>query len=119
MISIELKDIRMYARHGLYQNEPKTGNIYHIDLCVKYNEGKITFNHLGDTINYVELYEILKQRMQHPTALLEKLCDEVIQLIKMRYPFIAEAMISIHKIQAPIENFEGKVGVRLHKVFNV
>lgn len=119
MISIELKDIRMYARHGLYKNEPKTGNLYNIDLYVKYDEGRNSFNHLTDTINYVELYDILRQRMQTPTALLEKLCDDVIQEIKTQYPFIAEAMISIQKIQAPIENFEGKVGVSLHKIFDV
>lgn len=109
----------MYARHGLYKNEPKTGNLYNVDLRVMYDEGSTSFHHLSDTINYVELYDILRQRMQSPTALLEKLCDEVIQQIKTRYPFIAEAMISIQKIQAPIENFEGKVGVRLHKIYNV
>lgn len=119
MISIELKDIRLYARHGFYKEEPKTGNLYHIDLCVKYEEGNTKFSTLTDTINYVELYDILRQRMQIPTALLEKLCDEIIQQIKTQYPFIAEAMISVSKIQAPIENFEGKVGVSLHKIFDV
>ena len=109
----------MYARHGLYRSEPKTGNLYNVDLFVRYDEGNTSFNHLSDTINYVELYDILRQRMQTPTALLEKLCDEVIQQIKARYPFIAEAMISIQKIQAPIENFEGKVGVSLHKIYEM
>ncbi|HKH60281.1 MAG TPA: dihydroneopterin aldolase [Flavitalea sp.] len=118
MISIELKDVRLYARHGFYKDEPKTGNVYHVDLCVKYEERNAKFDTLTDTINYVELYDIIRQRMQTPTALLEKLCDEIIQQIKTQYPFIAEAMISVYKIQAPIQNFEGKVGVSLHKIFN-
>ena len=118
MISIELKDVRLYARHGYYKDEPKTGNVYHIDLCVKYEEGKSKFDTLADTINYEDLYDILRQRMQTPTALLEKLCDEIIQQIKTQYPFIVEAKISLYKIQAPIQNFEGKVGVSLHKIFN-
>jgi dihydroneopterin aldolase len=85
---------------------------------VKYEEGSTNFNTLNDTISYVELYDILRQRMQSPTALLEKLCNEIISQVKQQYPFIAEAMISIYKLQAPIQNFEGKVGVSLHKVFN-
>ena len=118
MTSIELKDIRLQAHHGLYQDESKTGNIYHIDLSVKYEEGVTSFNTLQDTIDYVELYDIIRQRMQSSTALLEKLCDGIIQQIKAQYPFIAEVVISVYKIQAPIENFEGKVGVTMRKVFN-
>jgi len=118
MISIELKDVRIQANHGLYPGESKTGNVYQINLCVKYEEGHIIFDTLQSTINYVELYEIVRQRMQLPTALLEKLCDDILQQIKFQYPFITEATISLYKIQAPIENFEGRVGVTLHKIFN-
>ena len=119
MISIELKDIRLQGYHGVYQNESKVGNIYHIDLSVMYDEGDKRFHLLRDTINYVELYDIIRQRIQIPSSLLEKLCDEIIRDIQQKYPFISEAKISLYKIQAPIENFEGKVGVSLHKVFNV
>ena len=109
MISIELKDIRLQAHHGFYQDESKTGNVYHIDLCVKYREGDTQFKTLEDTIDYVALYDIIRQRMQSRTTLLEKLCDGIIKQIKIQYPFIAEAEISVYKIQAPIENFEGKI----------
>ena len=118
MISIELKDIRLHGSHGVYHGESKTGNLYQVDLCVKYEEGGANFHTLNDTISYVELYDILRQRMQFPTPLLEKLRIEIIGQIKHQYPFIAEAMISIYKLQAPIQNFEGKVGVSLHKIFN-
>ena len=119
MISIELKDIRLHANHGIYEGEDKTGNGYHIDLSVKYDESNTDFTSLANTINYVELYDILKQRMQSRSGLLEKLCAGVIQQIYLRFPFISEVTISVYKIQAPIENFEGKVGVTLHKMFNV
>jgi 7,8-dihydroneopterin aldolase/epimerase/oxygenase len=118
MTSIELKDIRLHGNHGVYHGESKTGNIYQIDLFVKFEEGGTNFRSVDDTISYVELYDILRQRMQTTTALLEELCNEVIQQIKQQYPFIAEAKISIYKLQAPIQNFEGKVGVSLHKIFN-
>jgi dihydroneopterin aldolase len=119
MISIELKDVRIHANHGLYEGEFKTGNSYQLDLSVCYDEGARTFKKLESTINYVRLYEIVRQRMEIPTHLLEQLCDEIIQEIKTQYPFIQEARISLYKLQAPIENFEGRVGVSLHKIFDV
>jgi dihydroneopterin aldolase len=119
MISIELKDVYIHANHGLYKGESKTGNGYQLDLSVNYDEGSKKFEKLESTINYVRLYEIVKQRMKIPTPLLEQLCDEIIQEIKTQYPFVQEVRLSLYKLQAPIENFEGRVGVTLHKIFNV
>lgn len=118
MTSIELKDIRLHGRHGLYEGESKTGNLYHIDLAVKFDEANEHIKSLRQTINYVRLYDILKQRMQTPVALLETIGDEIVQQIKNEYPIVKEILISIYKMQPPIENFEGKVGVTLHKIFN-
>jgi 7,8-dihydroneopterin aldolase/epimerase/oxygenase len=118
MTAIELKDVRFQAHHGLYKNESKTGNTYHIDLSVKFDEGDASFDALENTIDYVELYDIVRRRMQSTTHLIEKLCKGIIEQIKLQYPFVKEITISIYKIQAPIENFEGKVGVTLCKIFN-
>lgn len=119
MISIELKDVRIQAYHGLYDDELKTGNTYQVDLSVKYDEGLRTFEDLESTINYVKLYEIVSVRMQSSTHLIERLCHDIAKDIKLQYPFILEIMISLYKLQAPIENFEGRVGVTLHKIYNV
>jgi dihydroneopterin aldolase len=118
MISIELIDVYIQARHGLYAGESKTGNTYQFNLIVSYEEGLRTFDRLESTINYVKLYEIVRQRMQTPTNLLEQLCDDIIDEISLQYPFIKEVSISMYKLQPPIENFEGKVGVTLRKFFN-
>jgi 7,8-dihydroneopterin aldolase/epimerase/oxygenase len=118
MISIELKDVRFQAHHGVYKDESKTGNTYHIDLSVKFDEEDIRFETLKNTIDYVALYDIVKQRMQSSTHLIEQLCESIIGQVKLQYPFVKETTISIYKIQAPIENFEGRVGVTLCKKFN-
>lgn len=118
MLSIELKDLVIHARHGLYPGESTTGNVYHIDLSVAYDERGITFDSILNTIDYVKLYDIVRQRMQDSSALLEKLCSDIIQQIKDNYPQVAEVVLSVYKIQAPIENFEGKVGVTLQRKFH-
>ena len=118
MTVIQVKDLMVQGNHGLYEGEQKTGNTYQVDLSVQYEEGVASFEKLSSTVNYVELYEIIRQRMDTPAALLEKLCDDIIKRVKRQFPFIKEATISVIKLQAPIENFQGKVGVTLHKVFD-
>ena len=118
MVSIELHNLQLHAFHGIHDGESKTGNRYIVDLVVQYEEGDTHFDELSSTINYVELYEIVKQRMQVNTPLLERLCEGIIRRIKHQYPFINQVNISVFKLEAPIENFQGKVGVSMLKKFS-
>ena len=118
MIAIELQDVKFFAFHGLYEGEQKTGNTYVVNLQVRYEEKDRDFEDISDTINYADLFTIVKKRMQIPAGLLERVCDSIIRHIKHQYPFISEVEISIFKLAAPIPELEGKVGVRMTKKYN-
>jgi 7,8-dihydroneopterin aldolase/epimerase/oxygenase len=118
MVVIELNQVKLHAFHGVYEGEKLTGSSYEINVRVAYEEGDTTFDSLKNTINYVEILDIVKQRMQVPTGLLEKVADEIIREIRRRYPFTKEVILTIYKIDAPVENFQGKIGVTLHKKFD-
>ena len=117
MISIQLVDVHIHAGHGIFEGEEKSGNPYMVNLDVKYDDEHTDFDDISDTINYVDLYEIVKSRMQISTGLLEKISESIVRHIKHQYPFISEVSLSIHKLQAPLENFQGKVGVTLTKKY--
>lgn len=118
MVVIELQQVRLQAFHGVYEGEKKTGSAYELNVKVSYEEGDSTFDDLKNTINYVEILEIVKQRMRVPAGLLEKVADDIIRTIRQRYPFTKEISISVYKLEAPVENFQGKIGVTLHKKFD-
>lgn len=118
MVVIELQQVRIHAFHGVYEGEKKTGSEYEVSVKVWYDEGDTSFDHLRNTVNYVEILDIVKQRMQVPTGLLEKVADGIISEIRLRYPFTTEIMVSVYKLEAPVENFQGKLGVTIHKQFN-
>jgi dihydroneopterin aldolase len=118
MISINLTDVQLYAYHGISVGEEKVGNPYIINLRVQFNEKDNDFDNIKDTINYEELYNIVKQRMAIPTGLLEKICINIIRHIKHQYPFIKEIDLSIQKLQAPLLEFQGNVGVSMNRKFN-
>ena len=118
MISIELVNLQLYAYHGVFEGEEKVGNPYLINLSVKYDEKDNDFNSINDTINYEELHQIVKQRMAIPTGLLEKICVNIIRHIKHHYPFVKEIDLSIQKLQPPLQEFQGNVGVSMNRKFN-
>lgn len=119
MVTVHLHQLIMHAFHGLYAEEHKTGNNYEINLDVSYEESSSRFETIQDTISYEILFGIVKKRMQAPTPLLEKVCESIIRTIKHEFPFVREVSISMYKLQPPIENLHGKVGVTMRKKFDV
>ena len=118
MITVELHNLILHGYHGIFEEEKKVMNTFEVNLTVRYDEKKSDFNRLEDTISYVDLYDIVKQKIQVPAFLLEKICQGIIRKIKHQYPVVREIVISIYKMQAPIENFQGKVGVTMRKKFD-
>lgn len=118
MTTVHLHELMMHAYHGVYEQEHKTGNNYEVNLDVTYEEKNSHFESIHETIDYEKLFAIVKKRMQAPAALLEKVCEGIIRNIKHEYPSVREVSMSIFKLQPPIENLQGKVGVTMRKRFD-
>ncbi len=118
MLTVQLYDLSFHSFHGVYEGESKVGNNYQVNLSVVYNEKKIKFDNINNVLNYEELYEIVKKRMNIASPLLEDVAEGIIRNIRHQYSYVKEARVSIYKLQAPIEHFQGKVGITLTKKFD-
>ena len=118
MTTVELHNLILHGYHGVFEEEKKVMNTFEVNLSVRFDERKSDFNRLEDTISYVDLYKIVRNKTQAPALLLETLCQGIIRKIKQQYPRVTEVTISIFKMQAPIENFQGKVGITMKKKFD-
>ncbi len=118
MLTVHLNDLRFFAYHGIYEGESKSGNELLVHLLVQYEEKNLRFDSIRNVLNYVELYNIVKKRMLMPTPLLEEVAESIIRKIRHEYSFVKEVSISIFKLQPSIENFQGSVGITLHKKFD-
>ena len=118
MVSVEIRNLILHAYHGVYEDEHKTGSAYEVNLEVKFDDNGSEFESLDDTINYEDLLSIVKQRMMVRNSLLEKVADGIIRKIKHQCPRAREIRLSIYKLQAPVENFQGKLGVTMYKRFD-
>jgi 7,8-dihydroneopterin aldolase/epimerase/oxygenase len=115
LLTIELKQLHFFAFHGLYEEEKKTGNEFEVNLSVDYKPDTVVISEIADTINYAELFDLVKAEMQKPRDLLETLAMEIVELIHSLYPQITKAVISITKLHPPIAAFTGSVGVKYKK----
>jgi len=118
MVTIHLHKLMMHAHHGIYEEEEIMGANYELNLDVRFDENEAKFERIEDTISYEDLFAIVKKKMMVPTPLLEKVCEGIIRKIRHEFAGVREITISIYKLEAPIENFQGKVGVTMRKKFD-
>jgi dihydroneopterin aldolase len=118
MVTIHLHNVVMHAHHGVYKEEEKSGSNYELNLEVKFDERDKRIEKIDDTISYEDLYGIVRKKMMVPTPLLEEVCEGIIRKIHHEFARVREVTISIYKLEAPIENFQGKVGVTMRKKFD-
>ncbi|MFP5041679.1 dihydroneopterin aldolase [Parasediminibacterium sp. JCM 36343] len=110
MLSIHLNNLTFFAYHGLYEEEKVLGNIFIVNATVSYHPSHQILD-ITDTIDYVSIYELIKQRMEMATPLLETVVMEMAQAILKNFPLAEEVSIELTKQKPPIPNFEGSVGV--------
>lgn len=116
-MTIELRQLRFYAYHGVYAEERKTGNEFEINLSVTFEPAGEQVKDIGATINYAELVSLVKEQMKQPVGLLETLATGLAAQIKISFPQTKRIRISIAKLHPPIEQFNGQVGVTWERIY--
>jgi len=116
MMTIQLKNLIFFAYHGVHEEEKILGNTYGVNVDLSF-EAADNITALEQTINYVSVYNIIKQRMSIPAALLETLAQELANQIYASDNRIKSITVSVDKKNPPIANIEGSVGVIYTKNF--
>tara|TARA_A100000171_G_scaffold52377_1_gene70467 strand:+ start:860 stop:1225 length:366 start_codon:yes stop_codon:yes gene_type:complete len=113
---VALEGMEFYAYHGFYEEERKIGNRYSVDIEVTTNfEKAAQQDDLSGTVDYVQLYEIVKNRMATPAKLLEKLGQEIIDGIFERFSSVSEVKVSVAKHNPPFGGICAKSKVTLER----
>jgi 7,8-dihydroneopterin aldolase/epimerase/oxygenase len=102
MLEIQLEGLEFYAYHGFYAEEQKTGNRFTIDLKVKLCNYSMSES-LYDTVDYEQLYKIVKHRMDMPTKLLETVAENIVADIFSKYSHMLDTVeVALSKHNPPI-----------------
>ena len=116
MITIHLNNCRFYAHHGLHAEERVVGTTFETSVVVTI-DAQHPIHSIQQTVNYVDVYNIVKKHMAHPKALLETVATQICEEIHLFDKRIKTIDILLKKLNPPIEGFSGDVAVSFRKTY--
>jgi dihydroneopterin aldolase len=102
MLTIALEQVRFRAFHGFYPEEQVIGNDFIVDVYVTI-PGITPVDDLSDTVNYQELFDVVKTVMAVPQPLLEQVVTDISTTIRERYPRVKKTVVTLRKLSPPME----------------
>ena len=97
-----MKNARFHAYHGVLPQERTVGNNYVVNLVVDYDfTDAMETDELSATINYAELYEIIKEEMAIPSKLLEHVAGRIGKRLFSGFSAIRQMQLAITKENPP------------------
>lgn len=95
---IRLDNIQLKAYHGIYDVEREQGNSFSIDVAFDFDgELSATSDNIDDTINYEEIYRIVRNEMAITANLLENVAQRIYSKIKERFDNIYNIYVAVSK----------------------
>jgi dihydroneopterin aldolase len=114
---IELKGLQFYSFHGLYDEEKKIGGEFVIDVLAKLDSSHYKVSSIEETVNYAEVFAIIKREMDHSRELLETVAQSIAEKIHHKFSAIKEIEIRVEKKVPPIVGFTGTVAATYRTTF--
>lgn len=113
---ITLEGLEFHAYHGVYPHERSSGNKFEVDLTVETEIQESAFqDDLAGTINYEDLYALVKAEMEKPSKLLETVAHNIAELILKKFTSAKNAEVKISKFNPPIGGVCKKASVVVSK----
>ncbi|MGE0588498.1 MAG: dihydroneopterin aldolase [Cyclobacteriaceae bacterium] len=115
---VVLEGLEFHAYHGVYPHERSSGNKFEVDIMVNTSFEESAFHDdLAGTINYEDIYDIVKRHMAKPTKLLESVAHAIAQEILDSFDAASKAEVTISKFNPPIGGVcrKAKVSVDLQR----
>lgn len=100
---VHIDGIRLHARHGVLPQEQLTGNDYIINVRASYDISRaMQTDDVADTLNYAEVYNIIKEEMNVPSKLIEHVAGRIADRLMDSYSQISSVMLRITKCNPPM-----------------
>lgn len=103
-MTIEIDALRLYAFHGVMEQERRVGNFFEVSVGVTYplNDFGAVSDEIDHTVNYAALADIIKKEMEVPSNLLEHVAARIRTAIISHYPTVTSGYVKVAKSTPPI-----------------
>lgn len=115
--AIEIKGIRGFGYHGLFEDERENGQEFLVDLFLNMDLRKSGNSDLvEDTVNYASVCDlVLGAIVGPPVALIEKLASRIADLLLSTFSLIDSVVVVVHKPQAPVQVDFEDIAIRIER----
>lgn len=95
--------MRFFAYHGVLEHETIYGNHFSVTLRFSADLSKACFSDdVADTINYAEVYDLVKEEMAIPSKLIENAAYRILKRVKESFPQIDRIEVELSKQNPPV-----------------
>lgn len=103
MTTISIEGMEFFAYHGCFPEEKIIGTRFLLDLYLETNtdEAEVS-DELSKTVNYLEVYQIVKKQMSIKSNLLEHVGRRIIYEVKACFPQVAKVEVKVRKMNPPL-----------------
>ncbi|HMQ00377.1 MAG TPA: dihydroneopterin aldolase [Cyclobacteriaceae bacterium] len=116
MGKVALYGLEFHAYHGVYLHERTSGNKFQVDIIVETDFDDAAYeDELSGTINYEDLYKIVKEEMEKPSRLLETVGHLITIRVLENFSSAREVNVEIAKFNPPIGGVCKKASVTINK----
>lgn len=111
---IKIQGIECYAYHGCLDEESKIGQCYSVDILLELNISQaIISDSLDNTVDYLEVYNIVKNEMAIRSKLIEHAAGRILQSLIARFPMVLFVAVTVHKFMPPVNGFLDQASVTI------
>jgi len=104
MQTINIHNAQFFAYHGVYSQEQYLGGKFAVDVEIKGDFARSgATDDVADTVNYAEVYEIVKKVMTEKRYnLIERAAQEIVDLVLAGFASVVSVRVAVRKINPPI-----------------
>lgn len=111
---ISIENMEFFAYHGCFSEEQIIGTRFIVDLYIEAETAEAEqTDQLSKTINYQEVFLLVKEQMAIKSKLLEHVARRVLNKLREEYPQIEYAEIKVSKMNPPLGGKIGNVSLTL------
>ena len=91
--SIAIEGLKIYAYHGILEQERRVGNLFEVSLSIT--------------------YELIRREMSIPSGLLEHVAGRIMKAVRNNFSTITHGCVTVKKLTPPISMQMNAVGVKI------
>ena len=108
---LTLDKLRFRARHGVLPQETAMGGDFEVSLSLHITDTAAARatgdDRLDGTVNYAEVYALVKREMEIPSHLIEHVAERIARAVLRDFPLVCAAEAEVRKCAPPIAGFCG------------